>query len=442
MRSDMFEVIYLDFQGFRCFFNTPQNLPNIIFENKPTRTDVIERIESVTLAGTSPVIALANPKLFTNFTVKEMLSLEATLVTENVVLIEYFPPYEVLNLAKRLEQDFQCNLVEDGSENLKFELETYVDKTVLVTGAGGSIGSQLVLHLLDSGVKRCVCLDASEYSIFNLKQQVQHSDKVSLVVGNYGDKSLLRDIFAANNIDMVFHAGAYKHVSIMQKNVPSAVKNNVLYFINLLEVMLSVYVKDIVLVSTDKAANPSNVMGFTKLLCEQILINAEQLLGGSFNFGIVRFGNVVGSSGSVIPIFADKIRTNHDLRVTSATVTRYLMSITDAVKLILFAGEKRASRTYILKMGSARLIRDIAHEALRELAFEKEPNQRIHYSGLENGEKEHEELFTEDEFKNINESEFFYEIEGRVDLSVPSDVIKSVILGDSGRLIDIARHYE
>ena len=144
----------------------------------------------------------------------------------------------------------------------------------------------------------------------------------------------------------------------------------------------------------------------------------------------------------MVPIFADKIRKREDLRVTSATVTRYMMSISDAVKLVLFAGGRRASKTYILKMGAARLIRDVAQEALRELAFEKDPSERIHYSGLERGEKEHEELFTKEEFKNVTESEFFYEISGRADLSVSSDVIESAVVGDLNRLIDSARRYE
>ena len=279
MKGVMFDVVCLDLAGFRCFYSGIPDENIIVFDHQPNHSRFIQEFISENKERSCPLIALSNPKLFTSFTKYSLSNLKTALMEKNIFMIEYFPPYEVLNIAQRLENDFQSRIAQNGAGKLELDLNIYAGKTILVTGAGGSIGSELVSQLLSIGVRKCVCLDASEYSIFNLKQKVKGSDNVKLVVGNYGDKNILRDIFSQNNIDIVFHAGAYKHVSIMQENVSSAVTNNILYFIYLLKEASLFNVNDIVLISTDKAANPSNVMGFTKLICEQLLINAEKFLG-------------------------------------------------------------------------------------------------------------------------------------------------------------------
>ena len=162
----MFDVVCLDLAGFRCFYSGIPDENIIVFDHQPNHSRFIQEFISEN-KDSCPLIALSNPKLFTSFTKYSLSNLKTALMEKNIFMIEYFPPYEVLNIAQRLENDFQSRIAQNGAGKLELDLNIYAGKTILVTGAGGSIGSELVSQLLSIGVRKCVCLDASEYSIFN-----------------------------------------------------------------------------------------------------------------------------------------------------------------------------------------------------------------------------------------------------------------------------------
>jgi FlaA1/EpsC-like NDP-sugar epimerase len=250
-----------------------------------------------------------------------------------------------------------------------------------------------------------------------------------MIVGNCGDVNLLETIFTENNVDILINASAYKHVSIMQNNPYAAFNNNVLNFINLLKVSTSFGVSNIIQVSTDKAAEPSNIMGFSKLLCEQILIHANKHLVTGFKYSIVRFGNVVGSSGSVVPIFIENIKNRNKLSVTHDEVERFMMQIGDAVSLILRAASHRKNETYILDMGEPYKILDLAVKMLNNSHFHHDKNL-IEFTGLQDGEKLTEVLFTVLESTDITKQDGVFVIPDRDDSFLSEKELEMLFNGD------------
>lgn len=269
------------------------------------------------------------------------------------------------------------------------------DRVVLVTGGGGSIGSELVKQILSLNPKKVVVLELNELNIHNLTQSIGISKKLETILGSVLDKSLLDRIFNTYQFDIVFHAAAYKHVSIVEDNTLYGVKNNVLSTFLISEFSIKHNVQNFVLVSTDKAVKPSNYMGKSKLASEMIVNQLSK--NTQTKFSIVRFGNVLNSSGSVLSIFDTQLKKGGPLTVTDKKVTRYFMSIPEAAQLIIQSSTiSNKCRTYILEMGESYNIYELAKRLIKINGFQlKSKNNNgieIIITGLKHGEKLHEEL--------------------------------------------------
>ncbi len=272
-------------------------------------------------------------------------------------------------------------------------------KKVLVTGAGGSIGSELVRQCLTFDPDLLILLDQSEHNLFHIEKESQKSTRpVSLqtILGDIRDKSLLERVFSSFLPDVVFHAAAYKHVPMQQNHPWEAVKTNIQGTINLIDVAVDYNVNRFVLVSTDKAVNPSNIMGATKRVAEKLI--QSRSFDSNVKFMAVRFGNVIGSSGSVIPTFQSQIENGGPITITDPKMERYFMSISESAQLILQAGSMgKGGEIFVLDMGRPVNIKEIAYELVRLNGLEPEKDIFVEYIGARPGEKLFEELRTEEE---------------------------------------------
>ena len=273
------------------------------------------------------------------------------------------------------------------------------DQTVLISGAGGSIGSELCRQILRFKPKRLVLLEISEYALYRIEQELGESDPEALMdflVGDVRNKQRLDEIMARYQPSLVFHAAAYKHVPLMESaNAWEALQNNVLGTYCLAMASLEYGVRKFVLISTDKAVNPTNVMGASKRMAELVC----QSLQGHHDteFVIVRFGNVLGSNGSVVPKFREQIARGGPITVTHPEITRYFMSISEAAQLVLQAGLMgQHGEIFVLDMGKPVKIVDLAREMIRLSGF-NETQIGIKFTGLRPGEKLYEELLANDE---------------------------------------------
>jgi len=274
-------------------------------------------------------------------------------------------------------------------------------KRILITGAGGSIGSELVRQCLAYDPGSLIMLDNSEQNLFNIEQEVSFYETKTIirsVLANVRDKSLLHNTFQEYRPQVVIHAAAYKHVPMQELHPWSAVSTNVLGTLHLVQLANRFNADKFVLVSTDKAVHPVNIMGATKRLAEKV-IQSVDMRESKTEFTAVRFGNVIGSSGSVIPIFRDQINRGGPVTITHPEMSRYFMSITEASQLILQAGsmESKSGQIYLLDMGKPVRIKDMANDLIRLSGLEPEKDIPIIYTGLRPGEKLYEELVSKEE---------------------------------------------
>ncbi|MGA2526725.1 MAG: nucleoside-diphosphate sugar epimerase/dehydratase [Smithellaceae bacterium] len=282
--------------------------------------------------------------------------------------------------------------------NIK-DIRNYLDdKTVLITGCGGSIGSELCRQVIKFQPHSIILLDASEINLFNIQMEIQNEKyyrKSEAVLGHVQDKKLMEDVFKKFKPQVVFHAAAYKHVPMMEKNPWEAVFNNIIGSRVAMETSIKHHVERFVLVSTDKAVRPTNVMGASKRVAELIM---QSLQGNGTRFMAVRFGNVVGSSGSVIPVFRRQIEQGGPVTVTHPDVNRYFMTIHEASQMILQAGTMgEGGEVFILRMGTPVKIADMARDLIRLSGKEPDMDIKIVFTGLRDGEKLYEELITVEE---------------------------------------------
>ncbi len=273
-------------------------------------------------------------------------------------------------------------------------------KCVMITGAGGSIGSELVRQVCQFHPARVVLLDISEYNLFQIELRTKKEFRTIECVGVLVDirnQSALRRIFQQYAPRVVFHTAAYKHVPMQELHPWEAVMNNVVGTKNLIELAKEFRVDRFVLVSTDKAVRPTNVMGTTKRIAEK-LVTSICPAECQTRFMVVRFGNVLGSSGSVVPIFQQQIVAGGPITITHPEITRFFMTIPEAAQLILQAGSMgNGQEIFILDMGNPIKIVDLAHDLIRLYGYEPECDIKIEYTGLRPGEKLYEELITHGE---------------------------------------------
>lgn len=274
------------------------------------------------------------------------------------------------------------------------------NKTVLVTGGGGSIGSELCRQIASYSPRNLIILDIYENNAYSIQQELirTYGNKLNMEVqiASVRDKNKLEQIFSAKNIDIVFHAAAHKHVPLMENNPEEAIKNNIIGTYNTVYMADKYKADKFVLISTDKAVNPTNIMGATKRVCEMIIQAFDR--HSSTDFVAVRFGNVLGSNGSVIPLFMDQIKAGGPVTVTHEEITRYFMTIPEAVQLVLRAAKiAEGGEIFVLDMGEPVKIKDLAYNLIRLAGLVPDKDIKITYTGLRPGEKLYEELLITEE---------------------------------------------
>ena len=281
------------------------------------------------------------------------------------------------------------------------EIGSYVSgKRVLVTGAGGSIGSELCRQISALKPASIVLLGHGENSIFEIHKELRRdypelSDRLHWVIASIADEWRINQVFARHRPHVVFHAAAHKHVPIMESNLQEALHNNVIGTTNVAQACGRFGVQRMVMISTDKAANPVSVMGATKWLCEQAVLAASDGWADT-SYVTVRFGNVLGSRGSVVPLFREQIEKGGPVTVTHPEMTRYFMTIPEAVQLVLQAGAVgKSGDLYLLDMGEPVKIVDLARDMISLYGMEPDVDIEISYTGIRPGEKLHEQLATE-----------------------------------------------
>jgi len=300
------------------------------------------------------------------------------------------------------EVDYQDLL---GREIIKLEEEkigaNLKGKSVLVTGAGGSIGAELCRQICRFEPGKIILIERAESPLHEIELELKHSNKnvtVNPVLADIQDMNQLEKAFETHRPEMVFHAAAYKHVPMLELQPWKAIDNNIKGTKNLVDVSVKYRIDRFVLVSTDKAVRPANVMGATKRLAEMLVQSQNDCDVSQTRFMIVRFGNVVGSVGSVVPLFKKQIRSGGPVTVTHPEVTRFFMTIPEACQLILQAGSMgKGGEIFILDMGTPIKIDDMARDLIRLSGFEPDVDIAIEYIGLRPGEKLYEELITEGE---------------------------------------------
>ncbi len=272
------------------------------------------------------------------------------------------------------------------------------NKTILISGAGGSIGSELCRQIISFNPKRLICLDISEIALYKIEQEFVHLNfsRGIYLVADIKNRDRLNEVFHQFKPEIIFHAAAYKHVPLMEThNVSEAIINNAIGTYHLAQIAKEFKVKKFILISTDKAVNPTNVMGASKHLAEIICRGLQ--LKSSTDFVITRFGNVLGSSGSVIPKFREQIASGGPLTVTHPKMTRYFMSIPEAAQLVIQASLMgKGGQIYVLDMGEPIKIVDLAKDMIKLSGFD-EDEIKIKFTGLRPGEKLYEELLSDTE---------------------------------------------
>jgi len=320
-----------------------------------------------------------------------------------------------VNISDVREVDIADLLGRDEVEPNQSLLDSCIkQKSVMVTGAGGSIGSELCRQILKQAPKRLVLFEQSEFALYSIEREIKSSfDSIELVavLGSVTDQDQLEKVMMQFNVDTVYHAAAYKHVPLVEGNNIPGLRNNVLGTWRCAEAAVASNVENFVLISTDKAVRPTNVMGASKRLAELVLQGLSEREGDSIRFTMVRFGNVLGSSGSVIPLFKEQIKQGGPVTVTDPDITRYFMTIPEAASLVIQAGSMGDSgEVFVLDMGEPVKIYNLAKQMINLTGLSVRSAQNpsgdieIVFTGLRDGEKLYEELLIGDDVVRTDHS--------------------------------------
>ncbi len=289
--------------------------------------------------------------------------------------------------------------------------ESLSGKTVLVTGAGGSIGSELSRQIAASAPKKLILFDIYENTTYDIQMELERKYpelNLEVLIGDVSDRARVINLFAKHKIDVIYHAAAHKHVPLMESSPNEAIKNNVFGTYTMAEQAALAGVSRFLLISTDKAVNPTNIMGASKRLCEMVI----QMMSRTYPdtvFMAVRFGNVLGSNGSVIPLFKKQIAEGGPVTVTHKDIIRYFMTIPEAVSLVLQASHyAKGGEIFVLDMGKPVRIDDMARNLIRLSGYKPDIDIKIVYTGLRPGEKLYEELLMDEEGMTKTENELIY----------------------------------
>ncbi len=364
---------------------TSDELPHLLRDRRPD--ELLIAIPSASGEQRARIVEMARAQ---NVPVKTLPGLNE-LIAGDLDLARQVRPVEVEDLLGREPVEVDVDAI-----------ASYVkDKTVLVTGAGGSIGSELCRQLARAEPTRIVMVDQAESSLFEIERELVDERRFNAcvpVLADVRDRRRLGEVFERYRPDVVFHAAAYKHVPLMEANPLVSVANNVLGTRNVADVAIGTGVERFVLISTDKALNPFSVYGQTKTLCEWIVGSHGERDDVPTKFVAVRFGNVLNSAGSVIPLFRRQIERGGPVTVTDAEMTRFFMTIPEAVALVIQAGAIGGrGRILVLEMGEPIRIVDLARNMIRLSGKEPDRDVQITFIGARPGEKIHEELFAEGE---------------------------------------------
>ena len=346
---------------------------------------------------------------------KKRLNDIVEICTELDVRTQIVPRIEDIMIGKLSVSQFRDVEVEDllGRDPIQLDIDSISDyiteRTVLITGAGGSIGSEICRQIALFQPKKLILLGHGENSIYQIDRQLKtrYHDSIEIIpiIADVQDRERIFDIVGHYQPDVIYHAAAHKHVPLMEFNPTEAVKNNVLGTKNVAEAADYHSIKTFVLVSTDKAVNPTNVMGATKRVAEMVIQNLDQK--SDTKFCAVRFGNVLGSRGSVIPLFKEQIKNGGPVTVTHPEMTRYFMTIPEASQLVIQAGAlARGGEIFVLDMGEPVKIVDLAKNLIK-LSGHSLDDVEIKFTGIRPGEKMYEELLGEDE---VNDEQVFPKI--------------------------------
>ena len=361
------------------------DIPSIVKENKVK--EIIIAMPSVTRNEIRNIMEICSPLKCKVNTLPGMYQL-----LDDEVLVSHLHPVSIEDLLERDEVRLDMDIVEH-----------YIhDKVVLVTGAGGSIGSEICRQIMRIGPKQLLLLGHGENSIYLINQELKGLYKdgpIIPIIADIRDRQQLDQIFTQYNPQVVFHAAAHKHVPLMEIQPMAAVLNNIYGTRNVADVAGRHGVERFVMISTDKAVNPTSVMGATKRVAEKVIISMNDTYDTKYI--TVRFGNVLGSRGSVIPLFKKQIEAGGPVTVTDPEMTRYFMTIPEASQLVLQAGAMgKGGEVFLLDMGEPVKIIDLARNMIRLSGLEPDKDIHIKITGLRPGEKKYEELLTSEEGTN------------------------------------------
>ncbi|MEL0208087.1 MAG: nucleoside-diphosphate sugar epimerase/dehydratase [Gammaproteobacteria bacterium] len=346
--------------------------------------------------------------------------------------------HELVGDQKRMDEIQDLSL-EDLLPKSRAESITRIDlsnKTIMVTGAGGSIGSEIVRQALSSEPEQLILVDFSEFNLFRiyeeslgLKKTYKSNTKITAILHDISNKKSFEKVASKYTLDYIYHAAAYKHVPMLEisENILTGIKNNILGTLSICEIALANKVKKVVMVSTDKAVRPTNLMGATKRFAEQIVQNFNEMSNETI-FSMVRFGNVINSSGSVIPTFLRQISQGGPVTITDLNVTRYFMTIPEASNLVMQAGQmSEGGEVFILDMGDQVKIVELAKRLINLKGYnytfeENAPGIRIIESGLRAGEKLYEELLISGKEMKTENPKIFKSIEPSPSQEIVDDI--------------------